>query len=158
MELVSDKDSILKTPCQEVDFLNPPFDLIEFSKDLVKFMYDNNGIGIAANQVGVPYRIFAMRGQPENFVCINPRIVHFSEQQILLEEGCLTFPNLYVKIKRPQQIRVRFNTPNGDVMTKQFVGMTARIFQHELDHLNGELFFRRANPYHRQQAFKKWKR
>jgi len=155
MELVNYKDPVLKTPCQSVDFNNSPFDILEFSKELVKFMYDNNAVGLAANQVGVPYRIFAMRGQPENFVCINPRIVHFSETDILLEEGCLTFPGLYVKIKRPQHVRVRFNTPNGDVMTKQFTGMTARIFQHEMDHLDGVEFFRRANLYHRQQAFKK---
>lgn len=157
MKLVDSNDPILSTACSSFNFLSPPFEPVEFSKDLVKFMYDNNGIGIAANQVGVPYRVFAMRGQPENFVCFNPKIVWKSETQIELEEGCLTFKGMLVKVTRPQHIRVRFNIPNGDVLTKQFTGMTARIFQHELDYLDGVLFYNKANRYHRDQALKKWK-
>ena len=75
MELVPSTDPILKQVCQEFDFLNPPFDPIEFAKDLVKMMYDHNAIGISANQVGVPYRVFALRAYPENFVCFNPKMV-----------------------------------------------------------------------------------
>jgi peptide deformylase len=121
-------------------------------------MHDSNGIGLAANQVGIPYRVFAMRGQPENFVCFNPRIVQYSNETIVLEEGCLTYPGLIVKIKRPQHIRCRFQTPNGDTLTKQFTGMTARVFQHELDHLNGKIFYNQANRVHRDQALKKWRK
>ena len=157
MNLVDPNDPILTNSCQVFDFKNPPFDPTEFAKDLVKFMYDKNGIGLAANQVGVPYRVFAMRGQPENFVCYNPKIVQPSEMTIELEEGCLTYPNLLVKITRPQHVRVRFTTPNGDTMTRQFTGLTARIFQHELDHLDGVIFYNRANRYHRDQALKKWR-
>lgn len=158
MELVPSTSQLLNEPCETFDFANPPFDPIEFARELVKFMYESNGIGLAANQVGVPYRIFAMRGQPENFVCFNPRVVQASEAEITLEEGCLTFPGLLVKIKRPQHVRVRFQTPNGDTLTKQFTGMTARIFQHELDHLDGVVFYNRANRFHREQALRKWKR
>ena len=157
MKLVPPNDPVLTTPCQPFDFSNPPFDPIEFSKELVKFMYDNNGIGLAANQVGVPYRIFAMRGQPENFVCFNPKLVQPSEMTVELEEGCLTYKGLLVKITRPQHVRVRFTTPNNDVLTKQFTGMTARVFQHELDHLEGVVFYNRANRFHREQALKKWR-
>lgn len=158
MELVPSTDPILKQVCQEFDFLNPPFDPIEFAKDLVKMMYDHNAIGISANQVGVPYRVFALRAYPENFVCFNPKMVTPSEQEILLEEGCLSFPNLFVKIKRPQHCRVRFTMPNGDTRTDTFTGITARAFQHELDHLDGIVYYTRANDYHREQAFKKKKR
>jgi peptide deformylase len=70
----------------------------------------------------------------------------------------LTFPGLTVKIKRPQHIRVRFQTPNGDTLTKQFTGMTARIFQHEIDHLDGIVFYNRANRVHRDTALEKWRR
>jgi peptide deformylase len=157
MKLVDRNDPVLTTPCQVFDFKNPPFDPIEFAHDLVKFMYESNGIGLAANQVGVPYRVFAMRGSPENFVCFNPKIIQPSEMEITLEEGCLTFPGLLVKIKRPQHVRVRFTTPNGETMTRQFTGMTARIFQHELDHLDGSLFYNKANRFHREKALKKWK-
>ena len=156
MKLVERNDPILTTPCQPFDFTNPPFEPIEFAKELVKFMYESNGIGLAANQVSVPYRIFAMRGQPENFVCINPKIVQPSKAEVVLEEGCLTYPGLFVKVKRPQHVRVRFSTPNGDTLTKQFTGMTARIFQHELDHLDGVVFYNKANRYHRDSALRKW--
>jgi len=157
MKLVDHNDPILTTPCQLFDFKNPPFDPIEFSRDLIKFMYDNNAMSISANQVGVPYRIFAMRGYPENFVCFNPKIVQPGEALVLLEETALTFLGLLVKIKRSQHIRVRFATPNGQVRTDTFTGMTARQFQHELDFLDGIPFYSRANRYHKELAFKKWK-
>lgn len=155
MNLVHHRDPILRTKCEVFDFKNPPVDPIDFAQQLVKFMYDKNGIGLAANQVGFLYNIFAMRGMPENFVCFNPRIVMPSAQNVLLEEGCVTFPGLLVKIKRPQHIKVRFQTPNGETRTETFTGITARVFQHEMDHLSGHEFFRRANPYHRHMFLKK---
>ncbi len=158
MQLVKTNDPILTTKTENFDFSNPPTDPYELAESLVKFMYDNNGIGLAANQVGLPYRAFAMRGHPQNFVCFNPRVVQPSEQQVILEEGCLTYPGLLVKIKRPQHARVRFTMANGETRTDTFTGMTARIFQHELDHLDGIKFFDRANRYHKEQALKKWKR
>jgi peptide deformylase len=121
-------------------------------------MYERNALGLAANQVGNPYRIFAMRGSPENFVCFNPRIIDTSDKQIVLEEGCLSYPNLIVKVKRPESIRVRFNTPNGDTITRQFTGMTSRVFQHEYDHLEGSIFYNKANRVHREQAMRKWRK
>ena len=150
-------DQHLLEECKPFDFSHPPFNPIEFAQELVKFMHEKNALGVAANQVGVPYRIFAMRGHPENFVCFNPRITQPSEQTIVLEEGCLSYPGLLVKIKRPEFIRVRFSTPNGDTMTRQFVGMSARVFQHEYDHLEGNRFYDKANRFHRDQAMRKWK-
>lgn len=158
MKLVSKDDKILKTVCKEFDFSDPPFDPIEFAQNLVKKMYEHNGIGLAANQVGVPYRVFALRGHPENFVCYNPKIVNCSEQSSYIIEGCLTFPGLGVKIKRPDEIRARFTMPNGDVRTEVFRGLTAHAFQHEMDHLNGIIFYTKATAYHREQAFKNWKK
>ena len=158
MQLVKHNDPILITQCQPFNFQEPPFAPIEFSNELVKAMYEWNGLGLAANQVGVPYRVFAMRGQPQNFVCFNPRIVLPSSEQIILDEGCLSFPGLVVKVKRPRHIRVRFDTPNGDTRTETFIGMSARVFQHELDHLNGLLYFNKANRYHKEIALKKWKK
>lgn len=151
-------NTYLLEECETFNFNDPPFDPIEYAQTLIKFMYDKNGLGLAANQVGTPYRIFAMRGSPENFVCYNPKIVERSQREILLEEGCLSYPNLIVKIKRPESIRVRFSTPNGDTLTKQFTGMTARVFQHEYDHLDGVRFYDKANRFHRDQAMRRWKK
>ena len=150
MELVKKDNPILSTQCESFDFTNPPFDPIEFAHEMMKFMYEHNGLGLAANQVGVPYRIFAMRGAPENFVCFNPKMVGTSLDSIVLEEGCLTYPGLLVKVKRPSMIRVRFNTPNGEIETRQFIGMSARVFQHEYDHLQGK------NIYFESETPRKW--
>jgi len=158
MRLVSKDDPILTTPCPPMDLKNLPSNIIELSQEMVKFLHDNNAIGVSANQLGLQYRMFALRAYPQNFVCINPRIVQPSEQLVTLEESCLTFKGLYVKIKRSQHVRVRFATPNGDVRTETFTGMTARIFQQQLDYLDGILYHTRANRYHREQAFKKWKK
>jgi len=158
MNLVKSNDPILQSKLEEFNFISPPTDPIELAKDMVKFMYENNGVGLAANQVGLPYRMFVMRGHPENFACFNPRVVYQSDEQISLDESCLSFPGLVVKVKRPKSIRVRFMTPNSDTLTKQFEGMSARIFLHEMDHLNGILFYNQANKYHKEIAMKKWKR
>ena len=158
MELVSQLDPILKAQCFKFDFTVPAFDPIEFAQELVKTMHEHHGLGLAANQVGVQYSVFAMRGHPDNFVCYNPRIVDASSETILLEEGCLTYPGLYVKVKRPRHVKVRFQTPNSETLTQTFTGMSARIFQHELEHLEGKLFYNQANRFHRDQAFKKWKK
>ena len=158
MHLVDSSDPILKTPCQPFDFQDPPFDPIEFSQELVKHMYQWNGLGLAANQVGIPYSIFAMRGHPENFVCFNPRIVLPSAQEIELEEGCLSYPGLIVKIKRAQHVKVRFQLPNSEMVTRTFTGMTARIFQHEMEHIKGLTFYNSASRIHRDRALEKWRK
>jgi peptide deformylase len=158
MKLLNYNDPILRQKSEPFDFKNPPFDPIQFSHELVKFMYENNAICVSAIQVGIPYRIFAMRGSPENFVCFNPKIVMPSKEEIRLDEISLTFPGLEVKIKRPQHCKVRFATPNSEIKTETYTGMTARVFQHCLDFLDGKVFYQKANPIHRQQALKKWKR
>jgi peptide deformylase len=156
-ELVDSKHPLLKTELEPFDFRNPPIDPTELARNLVETMKHHNGYGLSANQVGLPYRVFVMIGEP-NYACFNPKITAYGEEELPLEEGCLSFPGLIVKVKRSRHIRVRFQTPNGEMATRQFTGMTARIFQHELDHLNGKLFFERAHPFHREKAFKKMKK
>jgi peptide deformylase len=157
LQLVNSSDPILREQCQLFDFKTTLIDINDLAQSMVRFLHNNNGIGLAANQVGYSLRIFAMRVHPQNFVCINPRIVWKSEKQVLLEEGCLSYPNLIVKVKRPEFIRARFWLPNGQVKTEKFIGMSARCFQHEMDHLDGKVFYEQANRYHRDQAFKKRK-
>lgn len=154
LQLVKYPSPLLTTPTQQFDFVNPAYDPYELSTELLKVMNEYKGIGLSANQVGIPYRVFAMRGLEHNFVCFNPKLIHRSEGENLLEEGCLSFPGVNVKIKRANSIRLRFQTPSGGFDTKTFEGLTARVVQHELDHLNGILFFNRANKYHRDKAMK----
>lgn len=139
------------------DFSNPPIDPVELAYILGDEMIKENGLGIAAPQLGLPYRAFAIKSNPV-IVCFNPRIVYYSEQVSTLEEGCLSYPGLAIKITRPQEIRVRYEEPNGGTVTKEFGGMTARCFQHEMDHLDGISFINRAKPHHKQQAMIRWKK
>lgn len=153
LNLVKDSDPILKQVMENFNFLSPPTDPIQLAKDLAETMIDNKGIGLSANQVGLPYRVFVITGSPIQ-ACFNPKIVDTSTEMVYLEEGCLSYPGLVVKIKRPRMIRVRFTMPNGETKTEKFDGMTARIFQHELDHLNGIVHISRANLYHKEKALK----
>ena len=155
-ELVNCNDPILKQEMEPFDFSNPPVDPLDLVTDLAETMLENNGIGLSANQVGLPYRVFVMLGQ-ELIPCFNPRIVDMSEETIVMEEGCLTYPDMFVKVKRPRRIKVRYADPKGNVVTQTFDGMTARVFQHELDHLNGVNYQQRANKFHLEQARKKKK-
>jgi peptide deformylase len=153
LDLVNDRDPILRTQLQPFDFSNPSVDPIQLAKDLTETMIANKGMGLAANQVGLPYRVFVLTGQ-QILACFNPKVVDFSSEEVYINEGCLSYPGLVVKIKRPQEIRVRFTMPNGETRTAKFEGLTARCFLHELDHLNGVVHLERANPIHREKAMR----
>lgn len=153
MNLVKYPNPILTTPCQEFDFKNPVRDPNDLALDLLSFMIENNSIGLSANQVGIPYRVLVTRGEP-NFAMFNPKIVFKSREVTLLDEGCLSFPGVVCKIKRSSEIRVRFQMPSGGTTTKVFNGLTAKVIQHEIDHLDGVLFYNRANKFHRDKALK----
>lgn len=157
MVLISNTDQILKTKTEKFDFTNPPIDPIELSHILAKNMLEYNGFGLSATQLGLPYRAFAMKSNPI-IVCFNPILVDTSDEQISLEEGCLSFPNLILKIKRPIKIKVRYTEPNGNTKTTIFEGLTARIFLHEYDHLEGVLFTKKVSRLHLEQAKKKAKK
>ncbi len=155
-ELVDCNDPVLREPTPQFDFTNPPVDPLDLVSDLAETMLTNGGVGIAANQCGLPYRVFVMNAA-ELIPCFNPRIVDSSSEEIYLEEGCLSYPELFVKVKRPRRIKVRYTEPNGNVVTRVFEGMTARVFQHELDHLDGLAHINRASRIHLDQARKRQK-
>lgn len=155
-ELVPSEHPALKKELEEFDFSNPPVDPIQLANGLIETMIAEKGLGLSANQCGLEHRVFVMHSSPTK-VCFNPRVVTASNEDILLDEGCLTFPNLFVKIKRPQRIKVRYQDVTGDTHTEVFTGMTARIFLHELDHLNGKVFTQRANVAHLQRALREQK-
>lgn len=128
----------------EFDFDNPPVDPIQFAIELTETMMTLNAIGLAANQVGKQHRLCVIRSDPV-LALYNPIIVDQSSESNILEEGCCSFPGLLIKVRRPNAIRIRYTQPNGERMTKKYVGMTARIVCHEVDHLNGVTFQKRAS-------------
>ena len=139
-ELVPGDHPLLRQKLDLFDFSNPPTDPVQLARDLTETMIHNKGLG---NPV---------------YVCFNPRIVDETELNIvLMDEGCLSFPNLFLKIKRPRTIKVRFVMPDGQTQTQKFDGMTARCFQHELDHLNGIVYTDRVSTYHLDRGMNKKK-
>ena len=140
MKLVSGNDSILKQECEKFNFLNPQRDIVELANELIQQMNDNNGLGISANQIGIPLQVFVMRTSPTTVV-INPKIIEFSNETVELEEGCLSYPGDLIKVTRPVWIITRFHGINGKGETHKFEGMTARVFQHEYDHMIGKTMF-----------------
>jgi peptide deformylase len=101
--------------------------------------------------------MFVMRTHPDVIGVFNPLLLDTSEETIILEEGCLSFDMLFIKVKRPKRIRVRFTNPDGQTETRVFDGMTARCFLHELDHLNGITYLQKANKFHIETAKKRRK-
>lgn len=154
-QLVPYTDPVLRQKLLPFDF-NGEIDPSEIARDLAEHMLAFKGIGLSANQLGLPYRAFAIKSDPI-IVCFNPRVVDQSEETILLEEGCLSFPGIFLKIKRPEVIKVRYQQPDGKTMTKKFGGITARIFLHELDHLDGICLVDHACRTKLQLAIKKSK-
>jgi len=152
--LVHYSDEVLRTPTIEFDFNNPPHDPVKFADHLARTMLAKDGIGLASNQLGYPWRVCAIATNPIT-VMFNPHIVDFSQETIMLEEGCLTYPGLIVKVTRPISIRVRFTYPNGQTDTNKYTGITARIIQHEVEHLDGGRFFEGVEWYEREKT-KRW--
>lgn len=157
MRLVNSDDPILRTPTEKFDFANPPVNPLDLVSDMAQIMIDNRGIGLAANQVGLSYRVMVVLGE-ELIPMFNPKIVDISSESIVLEEGCLSFPGLLVKIKRPRRIRVMYTNPNGETTIESFDGIISRTIQHEIAHLDGIRHIDQANYIHREQALNKWKK
>lgn len=156
-DLIEHDSDILREELPLFDFSNPPIDPLELAKNLLETMRHHKGIGLSANQVGLPYKVFVMEGDPA-FACFNPKIVDVSEEIVSLPEGCLSYPGVNVPVKRPAHIRVRFTAPDGNTMTRKFTGMTARIFQHEYDHLHGTNFLKKMHPAHKEKALRQLKK
>ena len=139
-QLVLETDSVLRTKCESWDFNNPPTNIELFSNMIYRIMEENNGVGLAAPQVGFSYRIFVMGNNEEYFTCINPEILEKSVEEVIESEGCLSFPALFLKVKRAEKIKVKYFNIKGEEKIETLTGLWSRCFQHELDHLNGIVF------------------
>lgn len=143
-KLVDKTDPVLREVIPEFDFTDKSLDPVQIAVDLADTMVVHRGLGLAANQIGMRHRVFALTGDPVQ-VCFNPRIVDLSEDRVMLLEGCLSYPDEFLNIRRPRVIKVRFTRPNGETVTERFDGITARIVLHEIDHLDGLVMHDRAS-------------
>jgi len=152
--LVSENDPILKEVLPDFDFNNPPVDPNAFASSLVETCKKNNGIGLSANQCGFKHRVFVMGSGDEYVAFFNPKVVG-SSGEAHIEEGCLSFPYLALRITRASVITVEYQDFLGETKTQTFSGISARCFLHELDHMNGIVYTSKAKPLALQMGLKK---
>ena len=132
----------------------------ELSDAMFEAMKKYGGIGLSANQVGLPFNMFVLGDHPQlenglKITCFNPMIIKRSDETVVMKEGCLTFPFLFLSIKRPRKVTVKYEDENGDLKEGHLDGMISRIFQHEYDHMLGRVFTEYASKMKLDMAYKK---
>ena len=138
------------TPWTETDSIQGYDDREKFESDMIRLMLDENGMGLAANQIGITKRFFAIGHDTfdtfkKSAIIWNPLIKNQSEEKVFDVEGCLSFPGIFVKVERPKIIEVEYETTQGTKQTARLDGMESKCFQHELDHLEGITFNKRVS-------------
>lgn len=144
------KDKILKKRAKKIRKIDDK--IIKLAHDMAETMRLGQGIGLAANQVGVLKRIIIVEAdfQDQRFlVLINPKIIRKSRDKAIDKEGCLSFPGIYLDIKRSKKIKVKAKNIKGEKIIIDADGILARALQHEIDHLNGILFYKRLKTIKR---------
>ena len=126
---------------------------------MLENMVYHHGLGLSANQIGMPVKVFAMRiDESDNaIVCFNPEIEEESEEMVMMTEGCLSFPSLYLNKRRPEKLSVKYQNADGDFITAHFEGLAARVFHHEMDHIQGKTFLDGVSKILLQSARRKQK-
>ncbi|MDH7601591.1 MAG: peptide deformylase [Armatimonadota bacterium] len=142
-EIVKYGENVLKQRAEEVErFDDSVRALIE---EMYQVMEENHGLGLAAPQIGVPKRVFVYDSEDGPHALINPRLIKGSGEQISVE-GCLSIPGLQGEVKRYETVTVEGLNENGKKVRIRAQGLLARVFQHEMDHLDGTLFVDKADP------------
>jgi peptide deformylase len=153
--LVPENHPALYEVLPEFDFVNPPVSPNEFASTLVETCKLNKGLGLSANQCGFKHRVFVMGAGDEYVAFFNPKVISLSDEMSLMDEGCLSYPLLSLRISRPKEIMVEYQDFNGEIRSTKLVGISARCFLHELDHMNGIVYTSRVKPLAFQVAMKK---
>lgn len=156
MDIVYAPNPILEKELQEVDVENPQFDPLRLKKDMSVAMLNNYGVGLSACQVGLDYKAFVMGDKPDNITMhINPTVLEYTEETVVELEGCLSFPNIFVKVRRPKEILAEYYDEFLNKKTVKISGYTARIYLHELDHCLGITYKDRVSKLKWDMAKKK---
>lgn len=155
LPLYDENHPMLRMPIPEYKGSLPSPVMTNLIKQLKLTMKLYGGIGLSANQCGVFERVFIIGTEDFQLACINPKVIGTSAGVIKADEGCLSFPGLYLKIERPNSIQVEFTDENGQRQQTMLEGLSARCFLHELDHMNGKKFTEYVGPVALQMARKK---
>ncbi|MDV0443685.1 Peptide deformylase [Methanocorpusculaceae archaeon Cs1] len=143
-------ETVLSAGCTPVDAITP--ELLLQLEEMVPFMRNSRGVGLAAPQVGVPQRFFVMDAGDKLRKVINPEILSSGNSTSEMEEGCLSIPGVHKKVRRPKRIMVRYQNETGETVEEELKDFPARVFQHEYDHLDGVLFVDRLTPIARKMV------
>ena len=156
--LVPETDPILKIEPASWDFSDSNMNAEKFYDLMKEHMMYHQGLGLAATQIGFPFKVFTMFvTEKDAVVCFNPEITKESDEKILMKEGCLSYPSLLLNIRRPKEVQVRYQLFTGDTVTANFVELAARIFHHEMDHMKGKTFLDYVSKVQLRQARRKQK-
>ncbi|MBD3238212.1 MAG: peptide deformylase [Candidatus Moranbacteria bacterium] len=141
--IITGDDPRLKQKCKKIS--NPKAEnIVKLIKEMKKTMKINNGIGLAAPQIGQPVRLFIVQVNYNQYVIINPIIKKLSQNKTQMEEGCLSFPGIFRTIERSQKIEIKYINQQGQSKKLKASGLLARAIQHEYDHLEGVIFLDRG--------------
>jgi peptide deformylase len=161
LQVVKYPNALLKRHCEPVTTNDFNADLQTLLDNMVETMYADNGMGLAANQVAQLKRIFIMDDSPSlkhPIFFINPEILVQSEELTEDQEGCLSFPGVYLKIKRPKYIKMKALNRHGEEFILEREDYPARCMHHEFEHLQGIHFFEHLSALRRELAEKKLKK
>jgi peptide deformylase len=137
-KVLDEDDPMLKSISETFDFNNPRFmHPISLAQSLIMSMKAYGGVGLAAIQVGMPIRVFVVGYEEQTQVFFNPEIIAASIEKTKMKEGCISFPFCFTTVERSDKIRIRFQNQEGEWKEEDYSGYTARIIQHEYDHLDG---------------------
>ena len=157
-QLVKNNNLLLTIPLLGV---SEDADREQIKNDLIETMKNFSGVGLSASQIGIMERVFVMYGnfdKREAVVCFDPKITHESEEQEFMDEGCLSYPGLWLKIERPIWVEVEYENENGEQIENKFKGIEARVFQHEYDHMEGMDFTQKVSKLRLDMAKKRQKK
>jgi peptide deformylase len=143
MELLKEDDILLRRKAKRVDKIDDT--VRNIAANMIRTMIENNGIGLAANQVGILKQIIVVLVNDEPRVMINPEILDFSKDDCIINEGCLSFPQQFYDIQRPEKVKVKYRCLSGKPMIEWYEGIEARCILHEIDHIKGIVFTEKVN-------------
>ena len=155
LPLYDENHPMLRQAIPEYDTPLPNVNMSRLIQRMKMTMKLYGGIGLSANQCGVFERVFVIGTDQFQIACINPKVINYNAEPIKGNEGCLSFPGLFLNIPRCENVEVEFTDENGQIKTITLEGITARCFLHELDHLNGIRFVEKVGPVALQQGRRK---
>ena len=154
-KLIESTHPLLKLPIEKC---SDEIDRNKVKEDLIDSMQSYQGIGLSANQIGIMERVFVMYSnvkEREIIACFIPQILTISKKKVLMDEGCLSYPGLWLKVSRPDGVEVTYEDENGELHEKAMFGLECRVFQHEYDHMEGTDFTQKVSNLKLNMALKR---